>query len=65
MKSKGSLIKALGIVASIGGVVATLLGEWVNEKKMDEIISTKLNEMMAKKENEDLITEDGSEDDDE
>ena len=65
MKIKGSLLQAIGVVATIGGVVASLLADWVNEKKVDEMISTKVNEMMAKKENEDLMNEDGNEDDDE
>ncbi len=37
MNSK--LIKILGIVATVGGAAATLLADWVNEKKMDEKIN--------------------------
>lgn len=61
MASKGNLIRVLGVVATIGGVVASLLGDWVNEKKMDEMISEKLDERMVK--NDNLMIEDGSEDD--
>ena len=63
MTSKGTLIRVLGVVATIGGVVASLLGDWVNEKRMDEMISEKLDERMAK--NDNLMIEDGSEDDEE
>lgn len=63
MASKGTLIRVLGVVATIGGVVASLLGDWVNEKRMDEMISEKLDERMAK--NDNLMIEDGSEDDEE
>lgn len=63
MSGKGNLIRVLGVVASIGGVVASLLGDWVNSKKMDEMISAKIEERMAK--NESSITDDGSEEDEE
>lgn len=63
MASKGNLIRVLGVVATIGGVVASLLGDWVEEKKIDEMISTKLDERLAKKENP--MMEDGSEEDEE
>lgn len=63
MTSKGNLIRVLGVVATIGGVVASLLGDWVNEKRMDEMISEKLDERMAK--NDNLMIEDGREEDEE
>lgn len=47
MKSK--MIKVLGLTASIIGVAATLLSDWVNEQKMDEKIEEKVNEALAKK----------------
>lgn len=48
----GNLIKILGIAATIVGMGATLISEWVNEKKMDEKIEEKVNEALAKKDEE-------------
>ena len=45
MNSK--LIKILGIVATVGGAAATLLADWVNEKKMEEKIDERINEKLA------------------
>ena len=50
MKSK--MIKVLGLTASIIGVAATLLSDWVNERKMDEKIEEKVNEALAKRNDE-------------
>ena len=47
------IIKILGIAATAAGVVATLLSDWVKEKKMDEMIEEKVNEALAKYDNED------------
>ena len=47
-----NLIKILGIAATIVGIGATLVSEWVNEKKMDEKIEEKVNEALAKKDEE-------------
>lgn len=47
MNSK--IIKVLGLAASVIGVTATLLSDWVNEKKMDEKIDEKVNEALAEK----------------
>ena len=55
MNSK--LVKILGLVATVGGVAATLLTDWVNEKKMDE----KINECIDAK----LAALDDEEDEDE
>lgn len=46
----GGLIKTLGIVATIVGVGATLVTNWVNDKKMDEKIEEKINEALTKHE---------------
>lgn len=46
------LIKVLGIAATVVGMGATLLTDWVNEKKMDEKIEEKVNEALAKKDEE-------------
>ena len=45
------MIKILGIVATTVGIGATLLTDWVNEKKMDEKIIKKINEALANREN--------------
>lgn len=50
MNSK--LIKVLGMTATIIGFGVTLLTDWVNEQKMDEMIDAKINEALAEK-NED------------
>lgn len=46
------LIKVLGIAATVIGLGATLITDWVNEKKMDEKIEEKVNEALAKIEDE-------------
>ena len=45
--NNSKLIKILGMVATIGGVAATLLTDWVNEKKMEEKIDERINEKLA------------------
>ena len=42
------MVKILGIVATVVGMGATLLTDWVNEKKMDKKIYEKVNEAFAK-----------------
>ena len=44
-------IKVLGIVATAIGMGATLLTDWVNDKKTDEKIEEKVNEALAKQAN--------------
>lgn len=41
------LVKILGIVATTIGMGATLLTDWVNEKKMEEKIDERINEKLA------------------
>lgn len=48
--NKHTWIKAIGILATIIGVGATLTTDWVNEKKMDEMIEEKVNEALSMKE---------------
>ena len=50
MNSK--LIKILGIAATAIGMGATLVTDWVNDKKTDEKIEQKVNEAFAKREEE-------------
>nr|DAH22076.1 MAG TPA: hypothetical protein [Caudoviricetes sp.] len=47
--NKANLIKILGMAATVIGMGATLLTEWVNDKKMDERIAEKVIEALAKK----------------
>lgn len=49
---KSNMIKVLGLATSIIGVAATLLSDWVNEQKMDEKIEEKVNEALAKMDDE-------------
>ena len=41
------MVKILGIVATAVGMGATLLTDWVNEKKMEEKIDERINEKLA------------------
>lgn len=41
------MVKILGIVAATVGTGATLLTDWVNEKKMEEKIDERINEKLA------------------
>lgn len=50
MNSK--LIKILGIAATAIGMGATLITDWVNDKKTDEKIEEKVNEALAKRDEE-------------
>ena len=44
------MVKIFGILATVVGIGATLLTDWVNEKKMDEKINEKINEALANRE---------------
>lgn len=52
MATKSKLIKVLGLAATFIGVAATLVTDWVNEQKMDEKIEEKVNEALAKRDDE-------------
>lgn len=41
------MVSILGIVATTVGMGATLLTDWVNEKKMEEKIDERINEKLA------------------
>lgn len=47
--NKANLIKILGMAATVIGMGATLLTEWVNDKKMDERIAEKVIKAIDKK----------------
>lgn len=49
---RANLLSVLGIAATIVGGAATLLGNWVSDKKNEEMIEEKVNEALAKRENE-------------
>lgn len=52
MTTKSKLIKVLGLAATVIGVAATLVTDWVNEQKMDEKIEEKVNEALIKRDDE-------------
>ena len=43
-------VEVLGVIGSIVGVGATLLTDWVNDKKIDEKIDERLSEKLTKEE---------------
>ena len=43
----GKAIKVIGIVASIGGAVFTVAGNWATKKETDATISKKVTEAVA------------------
>ncbi len=45
--NNAKLVKILGLVATAVGMGATLLTDWVNEKKMEEKIDERINEKLA------------------
>ncbi len=49
---KANLLSVLGIAATVVGGAATLLGNWVSDKKNEEMIEEKVNEALAKRESE-------------
>ncbi len=42
-------LKIIGLLASAGGFVLTLVSSWVQEKQQDEIIEEKVNKALAEK----------------
>lgn len=50
---EGKFVKIIGIAATIVGLGATLLTDWVNEQKMDERIEEKVNEILTPKDEND------------
>lgn len=45
--TNAKMVKILGLVATVVGMGATLLTDWVNEKKMEEKIDERINEKLA------------------
>ena len=50
--TKNTLIKVLGLVATVIGAGMSLVTDWVNEQKMEERIEEKVNEALAKTDEE-------------
>lgn len=48
MKAKFNVVKIAGIVATVAGVAATLVGNWASEKQQDTKIAEKVAEALAK-----------------
>lgn len=51
--NKGTMIKVLGLAATAIGMGATLVIDWVNDKKMEEKMDEKISKALAKQNNED------------
>lgn len=49
MNNKSKWIKAIGVAATVIGVGANLITDWVNEQKMDEKIEEKVGEALAQR----------------
>ena len=47
--TKSNVIKVLGMVTTVVGMAASLLSNWVSEQKMNERIDEKVNEALAKR----------------
>lgn len=44
MKNKGDFIKVIGVLATVVGMGATLLSNWVEDQRMDERINDRVDE---------------------
>ena len=56
---KGKLLKALGFAAAIIGFGASMLSDYVKDRQLDETIEEKVNEALAKKNEEEEEIEEG------
>ncbi|MCM1090084.1 MAG: hypothetical protein NC413_04520 [Muribaculum sp.] len=52
MRNKSSIIKVLGTVVTLVGLATNLLSDWVKDQQMNEKIEEKVNEAIAKRDNE-------------
>ena len=55
----GKLLKALGFAAAIIGFGATMLSDYVKERQLDETIEEKVNEALARRNEEEEEIEEG------
>ena len=44
----GKVVKIIGLAASVLGIGATLIGDWVKEQKQEDVITKKVAEAIAK-----------------
>ena len=47
MKLNSNIIKVIGFAATILGLAATVVTDWVNEKKMEEMVDEKVQAALA------------------
>ena len=47
-----NLIKVIGLVSTLVGIGATLVADWVEEKKVEAMIEEKIDERLPKEEDE-------------
>ena len=47
MKLNSNIIKVVGFAATILGLAATVVTDWVNEKKMEEMVDEKVQAALA------------------
>ena len=47
MKLNSNIIKVIGFAATIFGLAATVVTDWVNEKKMEEMVDEKVQAALA------------------
>lgn len=47
---KKSVIKILGIAATLGGFMATLLSDWVKDREQDEKIRDNIEKVLSERE---------------
>lgn len=46
------IVKVIGMSAAVAGLAVDLLSDWVKDKKIEEEIEAKVNEAIAKRDNE-------------
>ncbi len=51
-----NIVSIIGVVASFAGVVASVIGNWADERKTEMLIDEKIEEALAKNEEEDEET---------
>lgn len=49
---KRNFIRVLGLIAAVAGTGVTLVTDWVNEQKMDEMVDAKVREALAEQSSE-------------
>ena len=49
-----AIVKGIGIATSVAGLGLNLVSDWVSDKKLDETVERKVNEVIAQKAKEAL-----------